>query len=132
MSDKKSEEAIILEAGQQVTLAGRTYTMRRLSTRDVFAFSKLIARALKAVGNQDVLNPDAFGIVLMAGLAENDREIAGFYGSLIGLSADEFLALPPEAFGDFLDALPRQYDLQAFFGAVLKSVRALGSLWQTP
>ncbi|MGB9866714.1 MAG: hypothetical protein ACPLPR_02245 [Bacillota bacterium] len=129
---KSNDEAVILDAGQEVEIAGRRYTMRRLTTRDVFTFSKLIAKALKTVGNEVVTNPDVFGVVLMAGLSENDREIAGFFGSLIGLSADEFLALPPEAFGEFLDILPQHYDLQAFFGAVLKAVRALGSLWQTP
>ena len=33
---------------------------------------------------------------------------------------------------EFMDVLPKQYDLNAFFGAVLKAVRAIGSLWQTP
>ncbi|HHV79092.1 MAG TPA: hypothetical protein GXX40_05700 [Firmicutes bacterium] len=132
MSRDKNDEAIILETGQEVEIADRKYTMRRLTTRDVFAFSKLVTKALKSTGNQEVANPDALGFVLMAGMAENDHEVAAFYGSLIGLSADEFLALPAEAFSDFFDALSRSYDLQAFFEAVTKAVRALGSLWQTP
>ncbi len=129
---RPNEDAVILETGQEVEIAGRKYSMRRLTTRDVFTFSKLVVKALKNAGNQEVAGPDTLGFVLMAGMAENDREIAQFYGSLIGLSAEEFLELPAEAFSEFLDVLPRQYDLQAFFEAVNKAVRALGSLWQTP
>jgi hypothetical protein len=132
MTKQDEHASIILETGQQVMLAGRTYTMRRLTTRDVFAFAKLIADAMKAVGNVAVSSAEELGVLMMAGMAEADEQQAEFYGSVIGLSAAEFLALEPAAFADFLTALQEHQDMMAFFDAVLKATRALGGLWQAP
>lgn len=130
-----SQDAITLEDGQVVTLAGKSYTMRRLSTKDVFKFAKILTKATKAatmaVGLDMKVTQETFGLVLMAGMAEEDQEIAGFYGGLIDMSSDEFLAQPPKFFNDFLDELPKHYDLAAFFTTALKATQAMGSLFKT-
>lgn len=132
MSKQDDDAKVILETGWQVTLAGRTYTMRRLNTRDVFAFAKLIAQAMRSLGNVEIQTADELGVLMMAGMAEADEQQAKFYGSVIGLSAAEFLELEPAAFADFLTALQEHQDMMAFFDAVLKATRALGGLWQAP
>jgi hypothetical protein len=87
---------------------------------------------MKSIGTEDVdiNNEVSFGFVMMAGLSENDEEICGFYGSMIGMTASKFMGQPPEFFSEFIDVMPKQYDLQAFFGAVLKAVKSTGSLWR--
>jgi hypothetical protein len=129
--DAPSAEEILLARGQEVTILGVEYTMRRLSTQDVFSFSKLLSKALQYTGNQPIESEQAMSLVMMSGLAENDKEVSKFYSSLIGMTGEDFMGQPPEFLAEYLDMLPKQYDLASFFQTVLKTVKSLGSLWQT-
>jgi hypothetical protein len=120
----------ILAEGQDVMICGAPYTFRRMDTRDVFAFAKILSKAIATVGNVQVENPDSMGLIILTGLAENDREVGKFYGSLVGLSGEEFMSQPPEFFGEFIDLLPQHYDMANFLQTVMKAVKSLGSLWQ--
>jgi len=132
---KKSQEVntssdIILADSMEVLIAGKMYNLRRLNVKDVFTFSKIMAKALKTIGNIDIKDPTTLGLILMAGMAEEDMQVAGWCSSLIGVSVKEFMELPPEALGDLFDALPQHYDMTSFFAQVMKTIKTMGSLWQ--
>jgi hypothetical protein len=127
----------IIDEGTAINLAGKQYTMRRLSVRDVLRFSGIVNQALSKVDVAKILaagqTDDALShlsMSFMAGLIDSGDKFAGFYGSIIGLSAEEFLELPAEALGEFLEELPKQQDMQAFFAATAKYLAAMGTLWQ--
>ena len=129
MSEERSA-AVALERAVEVKLGGKPYKMRRLTTRDVFTYCKLIARAMKVVGREDVTSPEGFGLIMLAGMAEADAELLGFYSSIVGMAPEEFGNQPPEFLADFLEELPKHIDLAVFSKAVALAIQAQGSLWQ--
>lgn len=121
------EQAVLLSQGIVVTLAGAEYTMRRLTTRDVFDFGKYLSAAAKSM-EADALgdDADAFGFGMLAALGET---MYGWYAGLLGMSPEEFMNQSPEFLADFLDALEAHYDIAGFFKIVQKAVKNLGSIW---
>lgn len=127
---KTNDAGVILDTATDVTLAGKTYKMRRLSTRDVFTFAKMMGQIMGKVEMNASETEEMFGAKMMAQFLGATEEMAGFYGSLIGLTEDEFLGLPPIAFSEFIEQFAEQQDVAAFFAAVLKALGAMGQLWQ--
>lgn len=136
----KAPSSSVLTEGPEIVLSGKTYTMRRLSTKDVFKFAKIMGKVVAKIGTLDVGDVDpknltesnlmSIGMNIMTGLADADVEMAAFYGGVIGISGDEFMALPPADFTTFIDALQKHEDLMSFFGAVVRAVRAMGQAFQ--
>lgn len=130
MAKNKKELEIIIEDGIEVEILDKKYTMRRLNTRDVFTFSKILSKAIKNYDGDSLNSEEAFALALISGMADNDVEVATFFGSLIGMSAEEFMNMPPEFLDVFLDKLPQHYDLEHFFTTVLKTIQRMATLWQ--
>ena len=135
--NKKKEKAKItaeiVEQHQEIMLAGVPYKMRRLNTRDVFRYTKIMSKAMRAVGNVDInpeAGPEIFGMVMVEGLSMADSEVAQFFGDIIGLKGEEFFNLPPEAFGEFMEQLSTHHDMASFFQIVLRNMQTTGALWQ--
>lgn len=128
--DKNKELEIIVEEGIEVEILGNKYKMRRLNTRDVFTFSKLLSKAIKNYEGSSISSDEAFALALISGMADNDEEVAKFYGSLLGMSAEEFFNQPSEFLNEFLEVLPKHYDLESFFITVLKTIQTMATLWQ--
>lgn len=127
----------IFDEEKVITLAGKQYTIKRLSVRDVFSFSKIVNQALSGVDASVLMAGDtehavsAMAMSFLAGLVESGDKFAGFYGSIIGLTVEQFMDLPAEALGELLEELPKHQDMQAFFAATARYLAAMGSLWQS-
>jgi hypothetical protein len=130
---KKGEDAkAILDQGAQITLAGKQYVMRRVTVRDVFSFSNMVNEIMDKLSTQlsDAPSVNEAGLLFLKVFLNAPEDFAGFYAPLIGITAEEFLNLSPEALADFLEILPQQQDMKAFFPAVSRTIAAIGSLWQ--
>ena len=125
----RKDEEIILAPGPEVEIGGRKFTLRRLNTRDVFTFARILADAARRAGPEATLGIDpAVGFALVAALASD--QLAEWLAGLIGLTLDEFYALPQDAAEKLLGALEGHQDLQAFFAAAVRLMEKLMSVWQ--
>ena len=126
----------ILQDQIDIKLAGQPYKMRRVTTKEVFLFADLISQSIRKVGPEIFAQAGdddavmAMGMQLMAAITGNGEVFAEFYGVLLGMTAEQFLALPPEAAADFLEELPRHQDMRSFFNSVARVMTAMGSLWR--
>lgn len=122
-----------------VIIAGKEYRLRRLTVRDVFKLGdKLLAgyrrlaekpAFLGALGTEE--GAARLGLEALAEVLTYE-ELAEFYADLLGMSLEEFFALPERAFDDIQKALEDHLDLKAFFGRVDKYVMEKLSVLATP
>lgn len=134
MSAKKDPSkgaAVVLGQDLGVTLSdGHTYALRRLDVRDTFKLARIVMVGITAIegGMQNFdgeLKGEHVQTALLAALPHAEKEIADAMGSLLGLSADEFLSLPPEAPIEIAAVLAEHQDLSAFFTSVGRLMGAL-------
>lgn len=131
---KKNEIETLVEVNQEIVLDGKAYQMRRLNVRDVFSFANLFWKAMAQVreelGEEALEQQDdaAATNVFFEAFLGNPVGFAKVFGPVIGMTPDEFMRMSPKATMDFLGALQKQEDLNAFFGAALAMMGTLGSL----
>ena len=130
---------VILQDKIEIILAGKAYKMKRISAKEVFMFAGMISRTVRDIGIKNLMPQDqstgdidevTMGLILMAALTGKGEAFAEFYGSLLDMTADQFLTLSPEACADFLEQLPKHQDMRDFFQQVTRVMAAMGSLWR--
>lgn len=125
------EVSILIDGPRTILLDGKPYSMRRLDTRDVFAFANMMTKAVAKIPvpkeGEEVSEADDASSFFDAILG-NPNAFAGVFAPVIGIKAEEFVKLSPKATMEFLAELEKSEDLAAFFDGAMSLMKVLGSL----
>lgn len=101
-----------------ITIAGNTYTLRRLGVRDVFAVAKILGNSLDEIRQRGgVANGAALISILLSALVDSEKQVLELIASLIGVRAVDLAdpnQFPLDATFQIIDALSEHEDLKAF------------------
>lgn len=101
--------------------------MREFETRDIFKLSRIIKKMKLRIEDNEVNFEDenwtselvtVFIQRLIEGIGDAEYEICDFFGSLFGITADEFAVLPPSKSIDLIMEFKNHEGLADFFGKV--------------
>jgi hypothetical protein len=112
----------ILRTGKEITIEGKTYTIRRLSVIDVIKVASILGKVYKQSGGENI-QEQSFSFLLLSALPTMEKDIVEFLASVINVTTEEFAQLPPESLIDIIEALAESEDLKRFFDKV-KAVMA--------
>lgn len=116
-----------------VTIAGTTYTVRRLGLRDVFRVSRILGRGIAILAEGGTSGPQIIQ-VLIASLNANEEEVLKLVADVIGVKRvdlDDPARFPMVSFLDILAALSESQDLRDFFARVQTLTGVLPELQTT-
>jgi len=109
----------ILDEAPTVTIAGKTYQLRRLGVRDTFAIARIFAVGAAAMnrplGNSAMSDPSALAPLLLSGLMAAEETTMKLLASVIDVTVPELEKMPMEAPLEIVAALAEHQDLRAFF-----------------
>ena len=111
----------ILDDGQKIEIAGRTYTIRRLGLRDVFRVARIFGNGVHVLGDAGSYTPGQVIQVLVASLARAEEEVLHLIASLIGVERadlDDVERFPMESIIDVFEVLSESQDIAAFLARV--------------
>lgn len=103
----------------------KEYLMRRLSTRDVFRFTRILSKVGKQLlddfaeigqeGKLDKQKSRELGLKIIALLPELEDEAINFLSSLLNVEPEEFETFTMDSMIDIVTALIQSQDIKAFF-----------------
>ena len=133
-AERQNDATVILDEGPEIQIGSRKFTLRRLDTRQVFAFTRILAGAMKYLPrNFDTIvekDPDEaarLGFEMIRAFFTED--LAVWCAGLLGITVQEFYRLDPEATEIILDALQQHQDLERFFGICFRLWLKMAATW---
>lgn len=108
----------IINQGHPITIDGKEYTIRRLNTRDVFKVATILGKVYRPGMTYTEGQETSFAATFLSALPVAENDIVGLLSSLLGLTVEQFDALPPEAIFDIVEGLGKSEDLKRFFDKV--------------
>ena len=123
----------VLQEPLTITIAGTTYTIRRLGLRDVFRVSRILGRGIAVLAEGGSTGSQIIQ-VLIASLNANEEEVLKLIADLIGvkrIDLDDPNRFPMVSFLDILTALSQSQDLRDFFARVQTLTGTLPELQMT-
>ncbi|WLR50031.1 hypothetical protein LC040_12130 [Bacillus tianshenii] len=123
----------LLNEGDKVTIDGTEYKVKRLSTRDVFRFVRMISKlglgefaSMMQQSKKDGEDPAGKGSIdykivgfkLVSNITRIENEVMEFAASKIGVKVEEFEEMPADALIDVLQTVFEGNDMKAFFSKV--------------
>ena len=123
----------VLQESLTITIAGTTYTIRRLGLRDVFRVSRILGRGIAVLAEGGSTGSQIIQ-VLIASLNANEEEVLKLIADLIGVKRtdlDDPARFPMVSFLDILAALSESQDLRDFFARVQTLTGVLPELQTT-
>lgn len=123
----------VLQEPPTVTIAGTTYTIRRLGLRDVFRVSRILGRGIAVLAEGGSTGSQIIQ-VLIASLNANEEEVLKLIADVIGVKRadlDDPNRFPMVSFLDILAALSESQDLRDFFARVQTLTGVLPELQTT-
>lgn len=108
----------ILDEAPTVTIAGKTYQLRRLGVRDTFAIARIFAVGAAAMNRplgNSASDPSALAPLLLSGLMAAEETTMKLLASVIDVTVPELEKMPMEAPLEIVAALAEHQDLRAFF-----------------
>jgi hypothetical protein len=117
-----------------ITIAGATYTVRRLGLRDVFRVSRILGRGIAILAEGTERTATQVLQVLIASMNANEEEVLRLIADIIGVKRtdlDDPNRFPMVSFIDILAALAESQDLRDFFARVQTLTGVLPELQTT-
>ena len=118
----KTEADPILAEDATVTIAGVTYTLRRLGLQDVFRVARILGNGVAVLGDTTgQYTQTQLMQVLVASMTRNEKEVLDLIADLLNVdratlnNPDKF---PMDSMIDIFEALAEHQDLQAFLARI--------------
>ncbi len=118
----KTEADPILTEATTVTIAGVTYTLRRLGLQDVFKVARILGNGIAVLGDTSgQYTPGHLIQVLVASMTRNEKEVLDLIADLVNVdrsvlnNPDKF---PMDSMIDIFEALAEHQDLKAFLARI--------------
>jgi hypothetical protein len=126
--NQEQTEAALHEGYSFTNEDGETFLVRRLNTRDIFAFARIMSVGLKLLGpeflkQKQEVTSENFVILMASAIPLAENESIKLLASLIGKTAEEFDKLPPDTMLYIVEILKDHIDVKRFFTHVVKLIQ---------
>jgi len=119
----------ILSNGTEITIAGETYTMRRLGLQDVFKVARILGSGVAVLGDDSgSISPQQTLQVLVASMAQQEDRVLDLIADLLHIDRDVVNnpdKFPMDSIVDILQKLAEHQDLKAFMDKLGKLTESL-------
>jgi len=119
----------ILSNGTEITIAGETYTMRRLGLQDVFNVARILGTGVAVLGDDSGnVSPQQTLQVLVASMAQQEDRVLDLIADLLHVDRDVVNnpeKFPMDSIVDILQKLAEHQDLKAFMEKLGKLTESL-------
>jgi len=108
----------ILNNGTEITIAGETYTLRRLGLQDVFKVARILGSGVAVLGDDTgSIKPQETLQVLIASMTQQEDRVLDLVADLLNVDREQLNnpeKFPMDSIIDILQKLAEHQDLKAF------------------